>query len=496
MAPYVPSRGQMTIPNTTPDLANFTKAASLHNVSQNSPFWAGNLAHLYLQLSIKLDLEGATSVQEAERAHSYIRKAADAAYLTAKTFGGDVLEIHGRTIHLGLEYGTEEEGYEKIFRASGLLHVLLEAAYAGGGPDGWRISADQGFTITVTSPGIHDDTSLVSLSPAANFPAKQLGKKQVPLRHLGFKHKGTWRTDDLDTVAKTCASAELAKDEQFGATSLNEQVMEKRAQAFNFSARTLITASADPLGAPTTDNPYSCFGFVLSFDLDGFTKRVEKASGSIEDQKKLAFDFFKIMQESAKFAEEHPEWFIQFPFAGDNAIFAVTAEGIGDYRALKRLEVVSIALEWERKMGVPARVAGYGGWGQSCSGGGTPHGNSKGNLHVAGILMEGRRFLVGIGPGMRYARQAFTHVDPTPKEMAMHKEDVSELQQLLAKDFNDCPSKLGETSSYYKMAKLTDLEISVQQVKAEQTKLTAVAAVSAIPLTGVSIIHRPHCGSK
>ena len=486
----------MAILGTPRNLSAFYKASSLQTVSDTSPFWAGNLAHIYLQLSINLDLEGATSVTEASKAHSYIRKAADAAYLTAKHFGGEVLEIHGRTLHLGLEYGTENEGYAKIFQAAGLLHVLLKAAYSGGGPSGWRISADQGPTITVTSPGIHNDTSQVSLSPAANFPAKQLGKKMVPLGNLGLRIGNIWKTEDLEDLSKTYGSETVARNSLFGQQSLVEEVMVKRARAVDFT-QTELSASAAPLGDPNEAKPHSSFGFVLSFDLDGFTKRVAKAaSGPLEEQRQLAYDFYLIMQESAKFASDHPEWFIQFPFAGDNAIFAVTAEGLEDYKALKRTKVVSIALEWEEKMGGRARYAGYGGWGQSCSGGGTPHGNSKGNLHVAGILLEGRRYLVGIGPGMRFTRQAFAHVDPSPKQMAMNKSDVAELHPLLGGDFEDCPSQLADTSSYYKMAELADLNESIQKINIAQITRVNATAPSTIQLAHSAIVHRPYCSNS
>ena len=56
------------------------KAASVRSISSESPFWFGNLIHVYLELRLKVqDLEGAESVSKAKLALEYIRKAADAA---------------------------------------------------------------------------------------------------------------------------------------------------------------------------------------------------------------------------------------------------------------------------------------------------------------------------------------------------------------------------------------------------------------------------------
>ena len=479
-----------------PSRPTLIKAASFHSISKESPYWFGNLVHLYLELSLGLDLEGAESVGNARKAHEYIRKAADASYLAAGQFDGEVLEIHGRTIHVGLRYDSLSDVEGKLKGFAGLLHELLRRAYGNGGPSGWRVAADHDATLTITSVGIHDDTSLVSLSPAANFPAKQLGKGLVPLWQLGSKIHGKWICENLDNIARSYRSFEIAKNQTTNNLNLLEAVMEKQAKAVNLSALSsvrLINCQAAPVGALTGENLYSCMGFVMSMDLDGFTKRVaEVANGTLEEQRQLAEDFLEIMENTAKFAEKHPNWFIQFPFAGDNAIFAITAEFADDFVALKKVTPVSVAVEWEDEMGNLSREAGFGGWGQAAAGGETPHGNSKGNLHVSGIVLGGRRFLVGIGPGMRHARQAFVQVDPSPAEIAMYRPNVSELHPRLKMEFSECPSKLADTSSNFKMAELRELKTALKDVEAEQQRKIASATPATIPLKNISITHRPH----
>lgn len=477
------------------------KAASYRSITAASPYWFGNVIHLYLELRLHVqELEGAESVEKAKQALEYIRKAADAARLTCEVFEGQVLEIHGRTLHLGLLYDSDEEVEDKLKGAAALLHVLLGRAYGSGGPDGWKMAGAHAPTLTIESKGIHEDTSLVSLSPAANYPAKALGKGLVPLWSLGSSIKGNWGCDTLDDLVVKYGAIALAARAFPGRKALVEEVMEKRAKVVNFSSLAeirQINLSAVPVGGndsgPTVDKPFSCFGFVLSMDLDGFTRRVDVAArGTAADQQKLAEDFLKIMEDAASFARTHEEWFIQFPFAGDNAIFAVTATNISEFAVLKKVEPVSIAVEWEKAMGDQARSAGFGGWGQSAAAGGTPHGNSKGNLHVGGIILDERRFLVGIGPGMRYARQAFSHVEPGSDEQAMSSLDTGELHPRLSREYSECPSNNGGKSSYYRKATLRGLAKAVAEVRVQQQEQVAKVAPSKIQLTASSVAHRPY----
>lgn len=446
------------------------------------------------------ELEGAESVEKAKQALEYIRKAADAAHLTCEVFEGQVLEIHGRTLHLGLLYGSDDEVEAKLKGAAALLHVLLGRAYGSGGPDGWKMAGAHAPTLTIESAGIHDDTSLVSLSPAANYPAKALGKGLVPLWNLGSSIKGKWGCDSLDDLVVEYGAKALAARAFPGRKALVEEVMEKRAKVVNFSSLSEIrqvNLSAVPVGGnglePTVDRPFSCFGFVLSMDLDGFTRRVDIAAhGTDADQLKLAEDFLEIMEDAAEFARKHPEWFIQFPFAGDNAIFGVTAPNISEFGVLKKRKPVEIAVEWESAMGEKARKAGFGGWGQAAAAGGIPHGNSKGNLHVGGIVLGARRFLVGIGPGMRYSRQAFVHVSPEMDEQAMSSLDTGDLHPQLAKEFSECGSNNGGTSAYYRKAKLGALAKAVEAIQLAEKQQVAKLAFPSIQLTGTSVPNRPY----
>ncbi len=475
---------------------SFAKAASFRSISDESPFWIGNLIHLYVELEINLNLEGAESITNARTAHKYIRKAADAAFLTAELFGGEVLEIHGRTLHLGIPYQDLRDVENLTFQPAGLLHVLLKRAYRSGGPSGWRMGSDHGTTLTITSVGIHDDTSLVSLSPAANLPAKKLGNDQVPLHQIGSRIHGHWSCEELDSIALRLNSTLLAKQNSYGRDLLAE-VMVKQAQVVELKSLASvndINMQAEPVGNPTGDNLFSCYGYVLSMDLDGFTKRVaEVADGSPSDQEKLARDFYNIMEKSSSFAAQRQEKFIQFPFAGDNAIFALTTKDLQEFEVLKKVTPISIAVDWDDQMTSLAHQAGFGGWGQAAAGGDSiSNANSLGNLHVSGIQLGHRRFLVGIGPGMRFSRQAFAHTEPSPSELTMYKPNISDLHPRLANKFRDCEGPLSNISAYFKKSHIDDLRTELQRLTSEKNQTIESVSNPQIVLTGTHVIHRPH----
>lgn len=484
-------------------IVRLVKASSARTIAPEQPYWAGNMIHLYLQLSLGLDLEGAEAKREAKRALEFIRQAADASYLSAREFDGSVLEIHGRTIHLGVPFSVENEVASKTYGTAALLHHLLKATYARSGPNGWRMAADHGPTVAVQCSGIHQDTSIVSLSPAANHPAKQLGRKMVGLGQLGANENGQWVCRDLDELERLnkgfIDSKSLVKA---GSVTLLEELKERRAELFEFSRGTVlekearvVNLQAAPMGpgSPTTAEPYSCFGMVVSMDLDGFSARVSQAAkGSELEQQKLAVEFRELMAESARFAAEHNESFIQFPFAGDNAIFALVKESVTDYEIMKKVAPVRVAVQWEDRMGDRARMSNFGGWAQVTAGGGVPHGNSLGNLHIAGISLEGRRFLVGVGPGMRYAREGFAQVEPDRIHLAMHSPDLGQLHGSLRRLFKACDSNNGNVSSNYEMAEISKLKLCLQDLESEKQKAIAAVAGPNLLLGGSRPIHRPH----
>jgi hypothetical protein len=468
------------------------EASSYRAISSANPFWYGNLIHLYLDLKLGLSLEGADGVENARRAQKYIRQAAESSQVVCDVFSGQVLEIHGKTVHLGLEVRDFNEVEHQMKGAAALLHVLLERSYGGNGLS-WRMAADHGMTLTVQSKGIHEDTSLVSLSPAANFPAKKLGKSgEVSAWRLGSKVNGVWQVEELEKLVERYRSRELADGR-----GLFGKIAGTRASVHNFSAFSagqLVTAQAAPVGEPTEENMLSVHAMVMSADLDGFTARVaEAAAGSVGEKRWLAEDFLETMRVTTRFAAARKEQLVQFPFAGDNAIFGIVSKSSDDYLRMKKVSPVEIAVAWEDQMGERARLARYKGWAQVSAGGEKPHGNAKGNLHISGIRLNGRRFLIGIGPGMRFAREGFVQVSPSAMQLAMWKEDVSDLNPILGGAFHPCPSRDSDVSAVYKMAEFGPLREAMRRFNEEKYKSVSVLSDSKIELPTGPVVHRPHC---
>lgn len=475
----------------------FRQSKALSELSAGQTFYVGNLVHMYLELKLGLQLDGNEAKEHSKRALNYIAAAADAAFLTAEEFDGRVLEIQGRTLHLAFPYSSAEEAVATIQDAAGCLHGLLRVVYGSGGPPGWRIAADFGVTIAIQCPGIHGDTSVVSLSPAANRPAKKLGAGDVSVNELCYFNGYVWRTESLDQLLLQSGKARIEKS---GASlgTLRERAMVRKAKVASYRSAAAISAQAAPVSSPggvtpTSNDPMSRFGIVVSMDLDGFSAAVLEASKSIDLARKLAEDFYQIMVEAAKFAKEHDFEFVQFPFAGDNAIFAIMAEDHITYAKHKKASAARVAVEWELRMGPLATKSRFGGWAQVTAAGVVPHGNSSGNIHIAKIQVGGREFIVAVGPGMRYAREGFTQVSPSPGSLAMFSDDLKDLDPLLRGKFKSCRSFNGTTSSNYQVASIDDLRCGFDKVKERDDAVGKFASVRVAMGSG-SVLSSPFAG--
>lgn len=477
------------------------ESRSLSGITAGQTFFIGDLVHLYLELKLGLQLDGNEAREASKTALRYIARAADAAFLTADEFDGRVLEIHGRVLHLAIPYLGRADAIEKMLEAAGCLHGLLLAAYGSGGPDGWRMAADFGTTIAIQCPGIHGDTSIVSLSPAANRPAKKLGSKSVSVGEFCYFNGISWNSESLDQLLQGRGKRRIERSDPVTAsTPLSERIHNRRAQITSYQRAAHVAAQAASVaspsgGPPSAVDPMSRFGIVVSMDLDGFSANVAKAAGSPVLARKLAEDFYEIMLEAARFAEEHTLDFLQIPFAGDNAIFILVAKDHASYTALKKTEAVRVAVEWEDRMGPKARASMFGGWAQVTAGGEVPHGNSSGNIHVARIEIESRGFLVAVGPGSRYAREGFSQLELAPETLAMFQPDLKDLHPLLRGRFRPCLSVNGVNSSNYSVAEIAQLKRALREAE-EQAKAVSKLSTVSVGLGSGSQILRPYAGES
>ncbi len=74
---------------------------------------------------------------------------------------------------------------------------------------------------------------------------------------------------------------------------------------------------------------------------------------------------------------------------------------------------------------------------------------------------------------MRYAREGFVQVDPSPKQLAIFSKDLPDLHEFLQEVFESCRSNNSEVSSNYKMATFADLKVALAKVIEKKNQAVA-----------------------
>lgn len=433
--------------------------------AEKSPFLPGTITHIYVQLEFKPQFENAKTADDARKFHRSINRAAHAAHHLAESYGGWLLEVQGSMLHVGLQDGgTSTESFVAE------LHHAYNAIFDDRtlAVDGWRLTVDIGRTLIVAGRGVHNDESYVSLGRAANNPAKHL-YRQMELaedkRALKRFFVGLYNAQSEEWVHR---------DMNALAVKLNErnQTIEKAAKTFEPSIDyinamsesnwKMVTAQAVPIDSPGTttspqaDKPLTNFGWVMRADLDGFTKRVEECFDDDAKLMVLAQDFYAIMEAAAEFVDSHRENMIQLPWAGDNFTSAAVFTSKVDYDEAIPRRLVELSMDFEKELNDAASGSGFGGWAHSVAGG-LVHGNSNGNVYVAGIEIGGRRFLVGAGEGFGRTAQAFTDIKPKANCIVAYMPDYKRLDEDYKERFVACDNTRGEKSTLYMLSDLDDL---------------------------------------
>lgn len=478
------------------------KAASLDAFRGHKPdsqrrlFRPTELAHVYLKLDLDNRYENARTADDARLFLRSVSRAATAASAVARRFGGEVLEVQGSLIHIGLsELDSPKDSTPLNFVST--LHVVLKSLFARQERvSSWRMTFDAGKTLVVKGNIAHGDDSLVSLGPAANRPAKYLyaqleraeADRQLKRFHVGFRNPKTtsWEHVDLDgvQVMKSWTASSSATRQQDPVLQFIDQAAD-RALVEEPSIRYIdalgpdatVLAMATPLGtpgtpsSPTADRPRTYFGWVMRSDLDGFSARVEMCLDDDALLQELAKDFYLIMDESREFVAKHDEELAQLPWAGDNFTASAVFDTLDDYNDAIPDRLVELVLDFEKELNESALISGFGGWAHGIAGG-SPHGNSGGNVYLAGIEINGHRFLVGAGEGFGRSTQAFGDINPNKDEVVIYHEDWKELAEPYKDLFKPASKTRGEVSSLFRVASAPDLAKAKTRLIAKGTSTT------------------------
>lgn len=459
------------------DFESFNRIAT---EGQRTPFLPSSLAHIYVKLDFKHKYENARTSDDARSFLRSVARAATAAHYLAERNGGLLLEVQGSTLHVGLP---SRPGATKVIESAmtfvGHLHQAYRAMFddARRPVDGWRMTVDAGKTLLVAGSGVHDDHSLVSLGPSANRPAKHL-YAQLELaeddRHLkrfcvGVRdpRTGRWDHEALDRLPVNLDEAREIGEQ---ARSLEPRLdfVEAASGWQRVTAQAAPIAPAGAPGSPSADKPVTYFGWVMRTDLDGFTKRVDECFDDAQKVQELAVEFHEIMDAAASFAEQNEQTLAQLPWAGDNFTAAAVFDTKAEYDRQVATRLVELSLDFELEMNEAAVDSGFDGWAHGIAGG-EIHGNSGGNIYLAGVEVAGRRFLVGAGEGFGRSTQAFGDINPEGGQIVIYEPDWDRLDESYKAAFKPAVTHRNETSTLYWIAPTDALRLA-QVEKASMAK--------------------------
>lgn len=440
------------IANRAEDIGTFfEKRASIQNLFVPSDSW-----HLYLKLDFQKKYENAENVEDAK---SFLRSVSRAAATVSQSIPkveGHLLEIQGSLLHM--MFSAETHDAESIFGICESLHFELDKVFSDRNRVlGWRMVADSGRTLLVSGDSIHGEESIVSLANSANRPAKYLYKqlgvpeesRDLKRNHAAIRNSENWTTKALGNLD----GSRLIEE----STVNFSEIRNAEPEIFQVTSLQVKQARERPLENSDSEKPQIDWGWVMRADLDGFTARVSSCYENDEELLQLASEFMKIMHEAANFATAHNTLLTQLPWAGDNFTAVANYPDKDSYEEAIGKELVGLSVDFEEAMAEHAKNAQCGGWSQ-CVAGGTLHGNSKGNVYVAIIQAEGRKFLVGVGKGVGKSLQAMSEISPDKDEIVIFEEDFSLIDSIYQADFESSKKENGETSSIFKTADIKSLE--------------------------------------
>ncbi|MFZ2655589.1 MAG: hypothetical protein WAX69_11725 [Victivallales bacterium] len=374
--------------------------------------------HIYGELRLNMKLTAAEDVEDARKYLKILETYANIADICSKDIGASLLEVQGERIHLLFPCPTaDRDNIIKIIRFSVALvnHVYDKIKeLAGKDYQGFAMATDHGRSILLNN-GNGANSSIISLGPSANAPAKRLGKEQdgsvkTPAGHLAIRSKymeniGTparikeWVNIDLLNISeKTPDYIDREMGQRF-TNLLREGLIDSsgtRRIVFVESSRMPEDFNFDFSGIA-----YKTTAFFMRADLDGFTKEVENAfeNGAID---KLIAKFLDIMNYPKRFSEGCGRRIIELPWAGDCAnLIPFTKIGEGFHQAQTYLPTL-LPAEWHGQATSYkvideswTKAMGNVKWAVSFSGGDSDDGMPV--ILVATIKTSQRDFLVASG---------------------------------------------------------------------------------------------------
>lgn len=445
---------RINIHSSLDELINFsqTKASAAESTSPINDLQGDVVEgigwHLYADLRIHswyvCDSDSAKRIQTMKA----LVKLGQVSLALAQKYGGQLLEHQGQRTHLWIPLTPSEEDRSFIRSALSELDFLVRKHVAPLIPSGWKSyasSADYGPTIFVRSADISGGDSIVSLSVAANRPAKVLFKlNDGDIWVDGKVYSAQQEQRSFDTEKRATANPEIVQANFSQRDAFAGQGLDKYARVHE------STQGVEP-----------SFGFVFRADMDGFSALVQGAFQSRSALEQLVSAFLATTRSVYNYAHSTPTAaFVQLPWAGDCCTLVAIEEDHAKYQASRVSKTVEIPIEFEDQLGSKVLQKNFHnvGWAYSVAGG-DAHGNQLGNLLIANITLGHRTFLVAAGKGVRRSLDAETQIHIDKSEVSLFMEDKPHLKTQFKSEFNP-------GNSNFHLAKIPSLQRIVQIINA------------------------------
>lgn len=452
----------------------FFESTGLMSPSSDVTIFPARGFHIYSRLRLKMELEAPESEDRIRRFMEVIHRYAEVA--TSLVSGEDLvlLELQGETLHLFMPCQFDDQSSIEAIALVTALHAAIEQEVKGLAGDGWkslRFTMDHGDTLLVDSSQNSDD-SVISLSPAANEPAKQF-KRDSDVFPSGCLRLRKSVLDVLNvnnlsisTTGERDGWVSLQVDDPSSALSrfarFTDQVQEFRKRIeqnvpidrLNKYANLIINRAFSRLQPGSLDSPLVLRGWTLRADLDGFSSQVRRSfenPNQSEALKILVGDFIQIMNDASLFDSGCPFPAIGLPWAGDCASrFIVSTDEA--YEEQSKTIPAQVQHRWQEQTQA-------GRWVCSLAGGNKERGN--GFTLLAELTIQNRRFQIEGGWGIRRSKQGEQDVGGNPTECVMHSNDVAELNEAWRKAYTP-------DQEHPSFAKAGFQELKVAQIQAQQ----------------------------
>jgi hypothetical protein len=397
--------------------------------------------HLYVMLLLKPGLITSSNNEDRRKSITLLADLAQGVRTVVHGFeGGALLEAQGPVVHAflpGDDDSTEDPGI-----ASLAIHEFIDKTIkprAGMDFEKALIAFCYGPSIFVAAVDLHGDNSIVSLSPAANAPAKVLWKQSdylpsgciIEVRQDGSQTPYRVRQGDLHIfnrrrqIAASCLSA-----------SSPEMI----------SARDLTIPDVGSPDSPTVEDPHESFSISVRADMDGFTARVNAAfAKGVQAVMELANEFHAIMVHARSFSFGANA--IHLPWAGDCFNLLLAVDDRGEYQANRKRKILEVIPEFAKHMHEAFPDVK---WAFSCAGGDIENAQMCNTL-VSRLDMGATSLLLATGLPVERSLQGLVNEDsPKADNGVLWKGDVGQLDRDLQEILK--PSPGGKNHRHFSVA--------------------------------------------